>query len=485
MVGQRRTFLFCFGMALGVFLSAGAEAVPGLASSAPETPHIVFVLVDDMGWGDPRCYNPESAIPTPNMDGLAAEGRRFTDAHSPGAVCTPSRYGIMTGQYYWRLDRTVQGLNGYGAAIIEPDRPTLPRMLQERGYRTVMIGKWHLGLGTVEPADFSGKLVPNPTTYGFDYFFGLGASLDFPPYCWLENDEAIVKPTDHIEGTPRGTAGFFRTGAIAPGFKLEDVLPTLTEKTIQIIADHAPGKDDEPLFLYVPMPSPHTPWLPDAEAQGKSAAGKYGDYTWQVDRSLGEILKALDEHGYTEDTLVIFSSDNGGLQSWIPDEYPHRTNGPWRGEKADVYEGGHRVPFLVRWPQNVAANTTSDELISLSDLFATFAALTGPPLPEGVGIDSLNILDTFFGQPGPRETFVTQSSARLTGIRHKHWKLIEGLGGGGFGWNPRDHQPTEDGPNGQLYNLQDDPGETINLWNTHPAQRDKLLALLQEERDRK
>jgi arylsulfatase A-like enzyme len=460
----------------------------GVLAAAPigaETPHIVFVLADDMGWGDARCYNPDSAIPTPHMDRLASEGRRFTDAHSSGAVCTPSRYGFITGRYFWRIDRTIQGLNGYGAAIIETDRPTLPRTMKEQGYHTVMLGKWHLGLTEEVPADFSGKMVPNPTTYGFDYYFGLAASLDFPPYCWVENDEAVVKPTDQIKGTERGQPRFWRSGAIAPGFKLEDVLPTLTEKAVKTLADHAPKKDDEPLFLYVPLPSPHTPCLPDEEARGKSNAGDYGDYVWQVDRSVGDILKALDEIGYTENTLFILSSDNGGLQTWIPEEYQHhKTNGPWRGQKADAYEGGHRVPFYVRWPGHVEAGTVSDELIGINDLYATFAALTGAELSAGAAPDSMNILDAFKGKTSPRETFVTQSSARLTAIRHGHWKLIDGLGSGGFGWNPKEHQPTEDGPKGQLYNLKEDPAEELNLWDINPIKRDELLALLEAERNR-
>lgn len=465
--------------------SVGYRLLNPVAAHAAQRPHIVFILVDDMGWGDPRCYNADSAIPTPNIDRLAREGRRFTDAHTPGAVCTPSRYGLLTGRYYWRLGLDRGGLDANSACIVEPERVTLPSMLRDRGYRTACIGKWHLGMGTQEPVDYTQRLVPNPTTAGFDYYFGIPASLDMAPYLYMENDHAVVPPSETIEGTPRGTAEFYRGGGIAPGFKHKDVLPTLTDKAVSIIDEHATG--EAPLFLYFPMSAPHTPWLPVGDAVGKSEAGKYGDFVWQVDQSIGAVLDALARNDMAENTLLILASDNGGLQSWLPTEFDHRCNGPWRGQKADAWEGGHRVPFIVRWPGNVEAGSVSDATLCTVDMMATLAALTGEDLPAAdpetsltIAEDSVNLLPALLGGGPGRETLVVQSSAGLYTIRHDGWKLITGLGGGGLGWAAAKHQPDPGGPEGELYHLAEDPGETNNLWLEAPERREQLLTLLNE-----
>ena len=487
----RRSFLQQVCASTLLASGVGCAGLRTTSSAAPGSrPKIVFILADDMGWGDPRCYNPESAIPTPNLDRLASESRRFTDAHTPGAVCTPSRYGLLTGRYYWRLGLERGGLNGDSACIVEPERVTLASMLRDRGYHTACVGKWHLGMGTTEPADYSKPLTPNPTTLGFDYYFGIPASLDMAPYLYFENDRAVIPPTERIEGTPYGSAEFFRGGGIAPGFRHEDVLPTLTKKAIDIIDAHDAG--EAPLFLYFPMTAPHTPWVPVGEAVGKSAAGKYGDFVWQVDHSIGAVVDAIDRNGLTDDTLVIVASDNGGLQSWLPKEFDHRCNGPWRGQKADAWEGGHRVPFMVRWPGRVAADSVSDATFCTVDTMATLAALTGDPLPVRdpesslrVAEDSVDLLSAWLGDGPGRETLVVQSSAGLYTVRHEGWKLIAGLGGGGLGWKATEHQAAPDGPTGELFHLDVDPGETTNLWLQEPDWREKLLAILDRIRDPK
>ncbi len=490
----RRRFLqhFAAGAAAPLLASAVGPRPYAHAATAGqgERPNIVFILADDMGWGDPQCYNPESRVPTPHMDKLASQGMKFTDAHSPGVVCTPSRYGFLTGSYYWRLNLGRAGTDGWSANIVDTRRVTAASLLQSRGYRTVCIGKWHLGMGTEEPVDYFKPQYPNPTSFGFDYYFGIPASLDMAPYLYMENERAVEKPTEEIEGTPFRTAEFYRGGPIAPDFKHEDVLPELTRKCVDIIEKHAAAETNQPLFLYYPMNAPHTPWLPVEEAQGKSEAGKYGDFVWQVDDSIGAVLDALDRAGMADNTLVIVSSDNGGLQSWLPDEYQeHRVNGHFSGEKGGVMEGGHRVPFIARWPGRIEPGSTSDALVCLSDLPPTFASITGATLPERdhlhnlpIAEDASDIKDVLLGNRAnsDRENHIVQSVNEIYAIRKGDWKLIDGLGHGGFGWDAEEHQPEPGGPEGQLYNLAEDPSETNNLWMEYP---EKVEELQQDLRD--
>lgn len=484
-------------------LAAGAAALPGCATTGraeqlraleraervgdrSRMPHIVVLLADDMGWGDPRCFNPESAIPTPHMDRLAAEGMRLTDCHSAGAVCTPSRYGLLTGEYHWRLGLERMGLDGYSANIVDTRRETVASMLRKRGYFTACIGKWHLGMGTAEPADYSQRLHPNPTTFGFDYYFGIPASLDMAPYVYMENGRTLDAPTERIEGTPYGSARFYREGAMAPGFRHEDVLPALAGRAAEVIDAHGSAGTSEPLFLYAAFASPHTPWMPTGDANGKSGAGLYGDFVWQTDAAIGTVREALERNGMLDDTLFIVSSDNGGLQSWLPAEYPHRVNGPWRGEKGDAYEGGHRVPFIARWPKRIAAGSESGAMACLTDLFATFAAITGeapPAVDEETGLtvarDSLSFAPVLFeSAAGAREDFAILSVQRLPAVRQGDWKWIGGLGGGGLRWRAEENRPAPGGPAGQLYNLADDPGETTNLAAAMPEKAAELAALM-------
>lgn len=473
----RRQFLAC--AAAGFALCAAPRASGGTDGTA-RRPNIVILFADDMGWGDPRCFNPDSAIPTPHMDRLAAEGRRFTDAHSPGAVCTPSRYGLLTGRNYWRLGPGQPGLNGYSANILSPAQPTVATMLRGRGYRTACIGKWHLGMGTEEPVDYSKPLRPGPLDFGFDSYFGIPASLDMAPYLFIEGDRAVDQPTEFIEGTPHGSPGFYREGPIAPGFEMDEVLPRLTRGAVDVIDGHA-GEEGTPLFLYVAFNAPHTPWVPVERAQGTSQAGVYGDFVWQVDEAIGTITAALARNGMLDDTLLIVASDNGGLQSWLPEGIEHRCNGPWRGQKGDAWEGGHRIPFIARWPGRIPAGTTCSDLLSLTDLLATFDALTGDGDAPVTAEDSVNQLPALLGTgPGARETLLLQSVRGLRTVRRGPWKLIDGLGGGGLRWRAEDHAPAPGGPEGELFHLGDDPGETVNRWTDAPDRVQALRALLDQ-----
>jgi arylsulfatase A len=456
-------------------------AVP-LGAQAP--PNIVFVLADDLGWGDLGSYNPQSGVPTPNADRLARQGVRFTDMHSPSAVCTPTRYGILTGRYSWRSRLKSGVLYGYSPNLIEPGRMTVASMLRSRGYYTGAIGKWHLGLGDKEEADYTQPLHPAPIDHGFDYFFGIPASLDMAPYVYVENDQVVEQPTSHTEGRndPRGV--FWRPGPIGPSFKIEEVLPTLTQKAVAFIRKRADGAG-LPFFLYFPLTAPHTPWVPADKFRGKSKAGDYGDFVAQVDDALGQIMRALEESGLDGNTLLIFTSDNGA--HWTPQDkarFAHRANADWRGMKADIHEGGHRVPFLARWPGKIPAGSTSDELACLTDFFATAAEIAGVPLPINAAEDSYNLLPAMMGQEhGPiREAIVHHSVDGMFSIRQREWKLVLGRGSGGFS-QPRRIETKPGDVEGQLYNISLDPHEENNVYDSHPDIVARLAALLEKYKD--
>lgn len=476
-MAKTKQTIFWLGVCILLYAAGAARG-----EKADALPHIILVLADDMGMGDLGCYTPDSTIPTPHIDRLAEQGLRFTDAHSSGAVCTPTRYGLMTGRYYWRMGREQAGTNAWAANLIEPERLTVADVLKQQGYRTACVGKWHLGLGTVEPVDYASPFHPNPTDHGFDSFYGIAASLDMEPYCYIENDRAVVPPEGEIEGTPYGSAQFFRGGPIAPGFKHEEVLPDLTDRAVRIIDEHGKGESDFPLFLYFPLTAPHTPWVPVKEAEGKSGVGLYGDFVWQVDQTLGRIVEALDRNGMTKETLLIFSSDNGGLHSWIPTEYDHRTNLHFRGQKGDAWEGGHRVPMIVRWPGKVPEGRTTAALFCHTDMLATFASLTGAKIPEGAAEDSSDQLNAILGKdPKGRDHFIAQAVSRdHLALRKGDWKYIPALGGGGLGFRPKDHEPEPGGPVGQLYHLGRDPGEAENLYASEPEKVKEMEELLEQ-----
>lgn len=450
------------------------------------SPNIVFILADDLGYGDLGSYNESSKIPTPNTDRLAAEGMRFTDAHAPASVCTPTRYGFLTGRDPWRNERTKKGvLNGYSSNLISTTRMTVASLLKRHGYATAMVGKWHLGLGNKEPVDYSGLLRPGPKAHGFDYFFGIPASLDHRPYVYVENERVVELPSSTTQGSERqwsGGGGFWRAGQIAPGFEHSGVLPRITEEATGFIENHLKEAPEKPFFLYFALTAPHTPWLPLEPFRGRSEAGPYGDFVAQVDDVAGRILSALDRLGVRENTLVIFTSDNGA--HW-PDhqieKYGHRANKGLHGMKADVWEGGHRVPFIARWPGRIEANTTNDEVIGLTDMLATFAAIVGTELPDDAGEDSYNILPALLGETTGkpiREAIVHKSGAGMLAIRQGPWKLIEARGSGGM-TDPRYIEPAASAPKGQLYNLDEDLGETNNLYQERPDVVERLSELLE------
>lgn len=460
-------------------------ALPLVAGGAEAKPNVILILADDLGWGDPGCYQAESKIKTPAIDALARQGMRFTDAHTPSGVCTPTRYGLLTGRYCWRSKLKKGVLDGYSPALLEPGRLTLASLLKEQGYRTMGIGKWHLGLGTAARVDYDKPLSPGPLDAGFDRYFGIPASLDMDPYVYFENNQVVARPTEQIaksEMRRHGGGGFWRAGGIAPGFKHVDVLPKITERADQWIAEQKPG---QPFFLYFPLTAPHTPWMPTDEFRGKSQVDWYGDFVMQTDATVARVMAALDKAGVAENTLFVFTSDNGS--HWLPsdiEKHGHRANAHWRGQKADAWEGGHRVPFIVRWPGKIAAGSKCDATICHVDFLATVAAILGKEIPDGAAEDSHNYLAALRGEKFTRPAAVVHHSSQgLFAIRQGDWKLIAGLGSGGFS-APQTADPKPDGPQGQLYNLATDPSEKENLWLKEPqkvAELQKLLSKYQSE----
>jgi arylsulfatase A-like enzyme len=470
----------------------------------PSTPNIVYILADDLGYGDVAAYNPDSKIKTPNIDRLLSQGMHFTDAHSPSSVCTPTRYGILTGRYCWR-SRLPQGvLRGYGRALLETGTTTVADLLQEHSYTTGIVGKWHLGLDWVIRQEYrdsinpqtasisSGGLVQEmnpdwldftqpptdgPLTHGFDYSFILPASLDMPPYCYLENDTLLSIPDGYTPGNDldMGYYGaFWRAGRMSPEFRFEEVLPTFTAKAEQFISQQA--GTENPFFLYFPLAAPHTPWVAKDEFKRTSGAGDYGDFVQMVDATVGRIMAGLEANGLTENTILIFTSDNGPF--WREDkieEFDHRAAGNLRGMKSDIYEGGHRVPFIVRWPGRIQAGKQSSHTTTLTNLIATCADLLEIPLNEITGEDSYSIWPILMGDsvPDQEQAVIHHSGNGHFAIRKGDWKLMEQLGSGGF-TSPQRVESEPGGPAGQLYNLADDPLEITNLYLEQPAEVEAL-----------
>ncbi len=448
-------------------------------AESTDKPNIVFVLVDDMGYGDPGCYNPDSKIPTPHIDSLAKTGMKFTDAHAAGPLCHMSRYGLLTGRYPFRTNVNLWPTQ----PLIKDGEMTIASVLKSNGYHTAMVGKWHLGF---HETGYDNPLPGGPVDCGFDTFFGIRASTDIPPYFYIKDRKAISPPSATIEA--RNTPGwtkiqgeFWRAGGIAPGLELKEVLPRFTEEAEQVIHQHALINAEQPLLLYLAYPAPHTPWLPSQEFVGKSEASLYGDFVVMVDHMIGRVLKKLEESNMTESTLVIFSSDNG--PTWYEhdvERFQHDASGGFRGMKADAWEAGHRIPFIARWPGKIKPASTSHQTICFTDMLATFAAIVEQDLPTEAGPDSYNILPVLLGeQPDSnpvRDQLVIKSGSGFQTIRVDGWKLITGLGSGGFS-NPNRINPGPGDPPGQLYNLETDPGETNNLYLQHP----EIVTMLQQK----
>lgn len=452
------------------------------ARRAQDRPNIVYLLADDLGVGDLRCLNPDSKIATPHMDRLASQGMIFTDAHSGSSVCSPTRYGILTGRYAWRTRLQEGVLEGYSPALIDPKRLTVASLLGRSGYHTACIGKWHLGFqwgGTKDNVDYTAPIRNGPTAVGFDAWYGISASLDMPPYLWIENDRAV--------GIPTTTKAFHRPGPAHADFEAVDVLPTITRKSVDYLDQRS--KDSRPFFLYVPLNAPHTPIVPTAEFEGKSGLGKYGDFVLQVDWTVGEILKALDRNGLSGNTLVILTSDNGCSPSA---DYPalkkrgHNPSHTFRGAKADIFEGGHRIPLLARWPDRIRPGSRCDDTVCLTDLMATCAAILDVPLPDDAGEDSVSLLPAFLGtSTGPiREATVHHSFNGSFAIRQGNWKLELCPDSGGWSEPRPGKADVATLPPVQLYDLALDGGERKNVQADHPEVVDRLSRLLQGYVDR-
>jgi arylsulfatase A-like enzyme len=480
-------------------------------------PNIIYILADDLGYGDVSIYNSDSKIQTPNIDKLANEGMRFTDAHSPSSVCTPTRYGILTGRYCWRSELPRGVLRGYGESLLEKDRITIASLLKDQDYTTGVVGKWHLGLDWELKSEFIDSLgnssvirnqngmithmngdwidfikepMDGPLDHGFDYSYILPASLDMEPYCYLENDILTALPNEHTEGNDLdtdsyATGAFWRPGRIAKGFDFYEVLPRFVEKAKNFVASHA--NDEKPFFLYLPLAAPHSPWVPKKEYDGSSGAGQYGDFVQMVDTQVGNFLKGLEELDITDNTIVIFTSDNGPF--WKPDyikRFDHRAASMYRGMKADTYEGGHRIPFIVRWPGKVEAGSSSNYKTTLTNLIATTAEIVGVNLNENTGEDSQSILPVLLNDEKNVEVeipIIHHSSKGHFAIRKGDWKLIEKRGSGGFSI-PVTIEPKEGESIGQLYNLVTDPSEKNNIYTENPKVVDALLLELNNIRER-
>lgn len=473
---------FCQAAALGAAGMLLNRKALAASSGGDNRPNVVYILADDLGWGDIDAYNSRSAIPTPHCNAFAQQGMRFTDMHASSAVCTPSRYSILTGRYPWRSRLKEGVLWGYSTDLIEPGRMTVPSMLKADGYYTAGVGKWHLGLGEGEKTDYTKPLRPGPSTLGFDYYFGIPASLDIPPYLYFENDHVVEQPNivDPGNTTPRGV--FWRAGLRAPDFDIPQVLPTLTNKVVDLLHQRAEDRD-QPFFIYFALPSPHTPWVPLPQYQGKSGAGTYGDYVVEVDDMIGRVLNTIRDLGFDDNTIVMITSDNGA--DWKPgdiERYPHRANGLWRGEKADIWEAGHRIPFLARWPKHIPTGTVCNDTGSLTDLMGTLAAILHRPLPPDAGEDSFNLLPALLdpNHAQIRQSIIDEAYHGMMTIREGNWKLELGLGSGGFSL-PVHVDPAPGGVQGQLYNLTDDPRELYNLWAKHPDIVQHLTKLLNEQ----
>ena len=458
---------------------------PNQACSAPiekkTHPNIVFILVDDMGYGDPRQFNADSKIEMPNIERLAAEGMIFTDAHASGPLCHVSRYGLLTGCYPFRSSPIAWNKG----PTIKSDQETIASLLTDAGYSTAMVGKWHLGF---EENGFENPLLGGPVDRGFQSFFGIRASTDIPPYFYIRNNKAVQPPTETIAANASNSwspiqGAFWRAGGIAPDLKLKDVLPRFTNEAVKVIDDHGAGTRKKPLMLYLAYPAPHTPWLPSKQFTGKSKVGMYGDFVMMVDAMIGRVLASLDRNGLTENTLLFFSSDNGPV--WYESDrerFGHSSVGELRGMKADAWEGGHRMPFIARWPTTIEPGTSSDQMISFCDLLATFADLVGTELPHDAGPDSFSFLPLLFGEDKEiRPSLAVEAGQKHMSFRLDDWKLITGKGSGGFSKRGQPTQPA--GPAGQLYNLAEDIGEQNNLYDKHPEIVQRLTAMLENVKE--
>jgi arylsulfatase A len=495
-------------------IRAKARARSAAAAATSSKPNILLILADDLGYGDVRCYNADSKVPTPHIDRLASEGMRFTDAHSPATVCTPSRYSLMTGQMAFRVPNGGTVFTGAGGpSLIAKGRLTLPAMLKLQGYATAAIGKWHVGLtfrdtegkpiheGGIEAVhriDFSRRIEGGPLDHGFDRFFGTACcpTTDWL-YAFIDGDRIPVPPTQLLDRStlPKHPyADDCRPGLIAPDFPMEEVDRRFLQKSREFIAQHARNSPKQPFFLFHATQAVHLPSFAGKDFRGKTQAGPHGDFIAEFDHIVGELMRELEAHGLAQNTLVILSSDNGPETTTVVHmraDHAHDGTRPWRGLKRDSWEGGHRVPMIVRWPGRIQAGTTSDQPACLTDLLATIAAITGAELPPDSAEDSFNLLPALTGtatQP-IRPYLITQAfrGAATLSIRRGHWKYLDHPGSGGNDYARGDLKRfalpgTAPEAPGQLYDLANDPGETTNLYSQKPGIVEELKSLLQQSK---
>ena len=485
-------------MLLGVPLAVAA--LTNCTTEETKTPNILVILADDMGYGDVSCLDAQSKIKTPNLDKLASEGVVFTDAHSSSSVSTPTRYALLTGRYNWRSTMKTDVLSGFSKALIKPERSTIATMLGKQGYTTAVIGKWHLGwdwarrhelaegtnlenLGFVdESVDYSKSVANGPNTRGFDYSYAFCGSLDMTPYVYVENDKPTAVPNRNTVN--KGKYSWWRNGPTAPDFVHEDVLPNLINRACNYIKEKAKG--EQPYFLYLPLSAPHTPILPLAEYRGKSGLGEYGDFVVMVDDMVGKVLAAIEQSGERDNTIVVFTTDNGcSPASGIPEmkALGHHPNSIYRGHKSDLFEGGHRIPCILRWPARVEPHQVN-QTICHTDLYATFAAIAGYQMQDTEGEDSYNILPALLSadEVAPiREATVHHSINGQFTIRQGEWKLLLSPSSGGWSF-PRhnDKKALEGLPPVQLYNMKDDPSEQKNLQAQYPEIVESLTKLMRQ-----
>lgn len=485
----------------GLLVLAGVTATFA-ENNPPRAPNILIILADDLGYGDVACYNQtHGKVHTPNLDQFASQGMRFTDAHSSSAVCSPSRYSLLTGRYHWRTWLQSGIVNRFGPPLIAPERLTLADLLRAEGYRTACFGKWHMGWNWPIPrgrekeflADprntsnppkestkqlwrevFSQPIGGGPLECGFDTFFGVDLP-NFPPFCYIDGNHTVGIPDEMLpaELMTHNLADFSRPSV--HDWRLDTVLPEICGRACQFIRNSA--DQTKSFFLYLPITAPHTPLAVIKEWRGKSGLNTYADYVMETDAVIGRVLQALDQAQLTDNTFVLISSDNGCAPYVGIDELAkkgHHPNWPYRGFKTDIWEGGHRVPFMVRWPKKVKPGTTCGALVGQVDTVATVAALLNLKLPPNVGEDSISFLPLLEGKKeGTRTTAVNQSIQGLFAIRQGPWKLILGQGSGGWA-KGSDEKPQ------QLYRVDQDPAEERNLFGEHPELEKQLTELMEQ-----
>ncbi|TZF82614.1 arylsulfatase [Pedobacter sp. BS3] len=482
-------------LSIGLFGCKKHNSDDYVTPGVKESPNIVFILADDLGYGDLQSFNSGAQISTPNLSKLASQGTIFINAHSGSSICTPSRYGILTGRYAFRSSLKSGVLDGWSPALIETNRYTIAKLAGEAGYQTAIVGKWHLGMNwkPINPAypavqnngenisnvDFTQPVLNGPNKLGFDYSYILPASLDMSPYTYLENGISTDVPLVPFQGGDFGRGITWREGVASGSFKIENTLDHFTDKAVNyLIQTHK--QSSKPFFLYFTLTAPHTPWLPAEQFKGKNPnAGVYGDFVNHTDYAVGRILKCLDSLNLAQNTLVIFASDNGA--DWSADDkaqFPgHKANYIFRGRKSDIWDAGHHIPVIMRWPGTIAAKRTFSQSFSLNDMMATFAGMFGRQLPSGAGPDSYNQWPLIKnGKGDERPSIIYHSNEGMFAIQQGKWKFIDGVGSGGWSPNGQDNAP------GQLYDMEKDPGETTNLYTKYPEVVQELKQLLNQQK---